>query len=617
MKGIRWIKVPLARSLLALPTILALLAVAVLAALSGAAAPPAPDQAPPLFRFAIDTPAYHAGGDAIAIIRNATLAENEPLTIQGWVATNAGISGYQYRWHSSSGAAVDVWQPVEDASIGARGDLTNAQIPYPSGHKTAGFSLTIPPPPDIEAGYYNVYLRAIDGNGAPCDILALYRLCYGNADRDSGEGYAINLDRLVAEGADSLRGGATVSSEGITIPAGGSVRLGELALSGFEQLLITYTTENAADADGRRAVLGLKSTGTHSFGTPGEKYDLTGSLCYAGLSDKPGTLLVDLSTCDYAGETWLTAYTDTPLTITAVELVYNGFGTDRVAAKLYLSADLIQNYFAGLNCMSLSGITDPTLGDVLRMEVTDDTNDPYGYFYAENLLGEADIRLDAGIYRYMVVLARAKPENAGDHAAFYLCAGHITGPSGSLTSSFLTENDGRWHYYLLDLGENPLWDGIIHGWRFDIINGNCKAGDTVDFASIQLFRTREAAEAVAARSPSDAPAFTRGAPAVEKDLCEEAASGPYVIDPTDAFVAETETTPALETAPGETDTLPAGTAPPADSLVPAGTETDPTPETTSTEALPDAGCASRVSLALLILLSVAALPLLRRRRRHA
>ncbi len=606
-------KYPLVRPLFVRLALLVLLAVVGITTV--AAAPAAPDSASPPYLFTIDTDIYRAGGQALAVIRNAELEENEALSLSGWVATDAGIASYQYRWHAANGAALDEWRPVEDAVIGRRDDLIKAGVPYESGHSTAGFTVTIPPPNGATAGYYNIYLRAIDKNGAPCDLLAFVRLCYGNADRSDAEGLSISLARLAAEGDGILRGGATATAEGITLPPGGSIRLGEYAMTNYDQVLITYTTEGASDADGRRAVLGLKSTGDHPFGIGGEKYNLTGSIAYAALADKPGTLLIDLSSCDYAGEVWLSAYTDKPLTVTAVDLVYTGYGTDRVAAKIHLSADLLPDLFSGVNCMNLAGITDPALGDVLRMEVSTDTNDPYAYFHAENLMNQADVCLDAGVYRYMVVLARAKSGNAGNHAAFYLCAGSITAPTGSLTCSFTTKNDGQWHYYLLDLGENSLWDGVIHGWRFDIINGNCRAGDTVDFASVQFFRTLEAAEAAAARSPSEGPAFLLGSPAVEKDLCEEVEATPYVIDPADAFViAESESeVPPVET---ESETPP---APDSDSVGSDTPVTEPAPAETSQkpEVPSDEGCGSRVSLSLFVLLSVSALSLVRRRRRNA
>ncbi len=208
---------------------------------AGTAAVPA---ASPAFRFTVDQSSVAEiqgkGGSLLTVRRDGTLAAGEALTLSGWVATDRGIAGYQYIWAPSGGAAT-AWQDVPDADIFARDDLTAAGVPYSGGHATAGYRLTLPPPADLTDGYYDVFVRAIDGDGAPCDFLALVRLRYGNTDADDGTSRHINPNRLLAEigAADDpsaiLRGGTTVSDAGITLPPGGRVRLGTLDLSSMSR----------------------------------------------------------------------------------------------------------------------------------------------------------------------------------------------------------------------------------------------------------------------------------------------------------------------------------------------------------------------------------------------
>ncbi len=515
------------------------------------------DARPP-YQFAIETAPFSGLDDKIRVFQDISLAEGEAFALAGWLATDEGVSGYEYLWVPEDSVSAE-WQTVKDPQIIARKDLTGAGIPYRSGHDTAGFHFDIAPPPDTEAGYYNFFLRGLDGMGNPCDMIAALRIRYGNADVDNGSSRVVHFGRLAEAAASDktlLRGEATVDAEAITLKTGGAVSLGTYNLAAFEQILITVETKGAADAAGRRAILGLKSDGDHTFGTPGEPYNMTDALVYAALPDRPGTLEMDIKACDQNGELWLTAYAEAAVKITEIKLVYNGHATDRVAAKVRFSDDLGTDYFGGANRVTLSGVDDQQLGEVLRIEVSEDTNDPYVYFYAERLLGSAGIRLSADDYSYLVLLARTPPTNVSGHACLYLCAGTIMAPTGASTHSFLAENDGEWHYYLLDLTENPTWSGLIHGWRFDIINANSLQGNYMDIASVQFFRTAEAAEAAARRDPSDEIAHAAGDPAIILDMSEEIADSDFTIDPDDMYIVEDESESESATSPvlSETDT---------------------------------------------------------------
>ncbi len=522
----------------------------------------------PTYLFAVDklldTTEHNGGGSALRILRDIAIPAGEPLTLQGWVATDEGIAGYRYMWVPEGGTAAD-WREVEEADIFPRQDLAGAGISHASGHATAGYSLSISPPAELPAGYYDIYIRAVDGMGEACDLLALLHTRYGNTDADHGQNRTVSLDRLVEEGNAALRGDAAVTATEIVLSPDGRVRLGNLNLAGFEEVRISYTL-NADPADPSASpaddvlLLGLKSDGAHSYGTPaaaGGRYNMTDSLGYAAIAGSSGTVTLSLDEVMHDGEVWLTTYADVPVRITDVTFLYNGQATDRVAAKLHFSGGMTEGNFGGVNHVDLKPLSDPVLGDVLRMEVKEATNDPYVYFYADRLLATENVRLSADEYRYMVVLARALPQNNRPHMTFYLCAGSITGATEACTYTTALQTDGEWHYYLFDLSKTENWSGLIHGWRFDIINGDSNPGDAVDFASIQFFRTPEAAAAAAARPIDASAAYSIGDPAVERDMSEEVATPTVEISPEDTYLV-TEPATDAPTEPVTTSDQPAG-----------------------------------------------------------
>ena len=485
----------------------------------------------------------------MGVLRNRHLPLGQTLTADGWLATAEGVTRYQYLW-LPVGEQAGEWQDVTTQRITARSDLSAAHIPYASGHSTAGFRLTIDPPSDATEGYYNVYIRGVDGMGVPCDLVALLNLRYGDPDRDDGKKYGISFPRVLREGEGALAGDATVTAEGIVLGEDGRVRLGDLNLTAFEQLRITYTVaeENGGVEEGRRAVLGLKSSGDHSYGAAGDPYDLTDNVLYAALpaQGEGGVLEMDLSDVTHSGELWLTGYLGCRVTVTDIELTYNGYGTDRVAAKIYLSEDLVSEYFGGSNSTVAKGVKDPLLGDVLRLEVSQDTNDPYIHFDAGALLGEYEINLDADEYKYMVLLYRAETCNNGQYMNLYLCSGNITGATEDCNQGVKLKKDGNWHYLLVDLSQKANWGGIINGWRFDYISSDSDQGDAVEFATVQFFRTYEAARTAASREIAKQQPYHCGDPAVIRDMSEEGGSegDDFVIPSEDSYVGSETVTEA-------------------------------------------------------------------------
>jgi hypothetical protein len=297
---------------------------------------------------------------------------------------------------------------------------------------------------------------------------------------------------------------------------------------------------------------------------------MTHNLVYAALPPETdqGTLDIDLTACDYGGDVWLTGYLDGSIRITGIEFIYNGYTTDRVAAKINLSGDLTGSYFTSFNRVDVMGVTDPAMGDVLRIEVKEETNDPYVHFNAGAVLRENDIVLDADEYRYMVFLYRAEPHNSHNYTMFYLCAGMITGATEACTNGFGVINDGKWHYAVMDLTEEENWIGAVNGWRFDILSGTSQPGEAMEFASVQFFRTYEAAKKAASADPMSREPFHCGDPAVLRDMSEEVGADEpdYVISPEDCYVV---TEPETEEP----------TEPESDSFTESASETLAEPET--------------------------------------
>ncbi len=515
------------------------------------------------FQFTVDAfngERVSCGGDTLGILRKQEVPYGEPLTLVGWLATPSGVAGYEYVWVPTGGGAAN-WQAAE-AAIVARPDLTKAGIPYEAGHGTAGYTLTLTPPANTSEGYYDVYVRVLTGDGGRCDFLAIHRLRYGAPDIDDQVTRTVSLERLMREGEAALHGAASVSAEGIHLKPGGAVHLGNLYLPALEGVTLRYRLEGTTELGERRAILGLTSSGEHPYGALDEACNMTANLTYGAISTATdGELKLDLSDINHHGDVWLTGWLAGELIVTEIIFTYNGKDTDRVAAKLHLSEGMT-TYLSGQNAVTAHGIADPTVGDCLRVEVLQETNDPFVHFSAGLMMEEvADVRLDAAEYKYLVLLLRASPENLHAHMTLYLCAGAISSATEACTKTFTLERDGQWHYYLLDLTNTENWTGVINGWRFDIINGDSLPGNCVDIATVQFFRTAEAAREATAQDPAKLTPYTDGEASIILDMREEAASTEdYTIPSEDTYVetdldTEPKTEPVTEppaTAPVET-----------------------------------------------------------------
>ena len=557
--------------------------------------------------FSFDT-LHTATGSAsmIRVFRDMSLELGASMEAAGWLATPEGVKGYEYAWLPTGGGPV-TWMPVSDLSICERPDLALAEVPHVTGHQTAGFSFTLTPPEGTPEGYYDVYVRALDGMGVACDMAAILSLKYGTPDEIRDSGLLISFPRIVGEGASALFGDAKITDGNIILPPDGGVRLGNIPLSAYEKLRITYTLTDTTESDDRTPVLGLKSSGRYSFGKDGEKYNVTDSLAFAALSTTANAVEIDLTDCLYNGEVWLTGHLDRKVVITSLELVSVGYGGDRVAAKINFSEN-VKSYFSGTNRADVLPVKDPVQGDVLRIEVNTETNDPYAHFNAGTLLKTADVSLDANEYKYIVILMRSFAENPHDLMMFYLCAGSIAGATEACTYRYNVKRDGQWHYYLLDLTNTENWNGLINGMRFDVLSAKCQPGQGVEFASMQFFRTYEAAAAAAAQDPAARGAYSMETdPILILDMVEEEGveNGAFVPDPADTYVVtEPETEPTTRP-PADTEddpaTQPADTTASPDPLDPDGTDS-------TTATTPGKGCRSTLPV-ISVLPVLALLPL--------
>ena len=559
------------------------------------------------YRFHLETlHTTSAGGTMIQVVRNPELERGQSLEAAGWMATAEGVSAYQYLW-LPAGGGVGEWITVKNPHITHRHDLTAAGIEYPSGHSTAGFTLSITPPEDTPEGYYDLYIRALDGMGIPCDLAALLNLRYGEPDILSESGQTVSIPRIEREGESSLLGGATVDGGQLRIPPDGRVKLGNLNLASFEAVKITYFFPKANDVKGdKTSILGLKSAGRYSYGKENESYNTTDNLVYAPLTARAGEMTLKLDDCDENGEIWLTGHLNGDVLISHVEFVAKGYTTDRVAAHINLSGDLA-TYFGGFNRTEATTVTDPALGDVLRLEVTEETNDPYAFFRVGDLLRENDILLDADEYKYLVLLYRADPAINTDRMNLYLCSGPIIGATEDCNQGATLLRDGKWHYLLVDLSQKANWGGIIHGWRFDYISGDSDPGDGVEFASVQFFRTAKAAYEVAGQNPLSKTPYKTGDPIVIRDMREEqnTENTEFALDPADTY----EITEAPAEPPAEPSTDPE-----------EGANPDPSPENSDTNTPPDTqpppkGCRSALGAPAILFTLCLFAPLFHKRKK--
>lgn len=584
---------------------------------SDISAPAAADLRRAPYVFAIDQitgGTAFGGASTIHIYEDYVFPADGVMTVQGWIATDEGISHYEYAWVSAD-HSTPVWQKASNIRIMARPDLAAAGIPYPGGHGTAGFSLDVLPPEGAGDGYYDLYIRAVTGDGIGCDLALFSHMMYGTPDYDDGEKRIISFPRLVKTQGALVN--ATADGTGLIMTNTSVAALGNINLGAFERVTLTYSLSQSYTAD-RQALVGFKSSPDRLYGDGEGQYDLTDHITALPLITEttvPQTVELDLTKVNLVSHEslYLSIYLRDGVTLILHEimLTYRGQGYDRTAAKIFFSSD-VTDKFTGVNKVSLKGFSDPVMGEVLRIEVTEETNDPYTHFNAWSLMSDYDISLTADDYKYMVVLARASAENQHSSMTFYLCAGSIYSATEACTYSHTLKTDGQWHYYVFDLTSKENWKGGINGWRFDIINGDSAPGNYVDFASIQFFRTPEAAAAAASTSVSDnITPHALGMPAVIRDDVEGAVASnePVIFEEGDWF----EETTVPETEP---ETVFEGTEP---VVTLPSEETETTVETTVTASQTDQvdGCSSLVAVSSLTILMIFPCIILKRKRSDA
>jgi hypothetical protein len=143
--------------------------------------------------------------------------------------------------------------------------------------------------------------------------------------------------------------------------------------------------------------------------------------------------------------------------------------------------------------------------------------------------------------------------------------------------------------------------------RFDIISRDCVPGNAMEFASMQFFRTREAAEAAASQRIGDLKAYDQDTdPAVIRDMTEEqeSAGGDFVMDDADTYVV----TEAPTEPPTEPSAEPSTDAPEEATVHPSAPSDGEEPPADGGDTAPKKqGCSSALSALTLTVLPVAAL----------
>lgn len=142
----------------------------------------------------------------------STVLIGQKLTFSGWLATEKGVTGYQYQLGGNS--------PVNctSYSIGANPGLAAAHIPYESGHSTASFSVTIDTSAWTE-GTSSLTLYAIDGDGNSIAFLKYSQITVKKPDG------ILSLDEIKTSGeykfAADITGNITFGAGNFTIDLNG------------------------------------------------------------------------------------------------------------------------------------------------------------------------------------------------------------------------------------------------------------------------------------------------------------------------------------------------------------------------------------------------------------
>lgn len=409
------------------------------------------------YSVTLDYPAGISAVNAPIVVNNQSYARDQKMTLSGWVKTDYQMSHYLYTLDGGK-----TWVRVN--GVISREDVK----PYcPGTYQTAGYHFDV----DLSGlldGQYDLFVRGITTTGDDIAVLAMLNLTLGNVDTESVVCREINLARL---GGDLT----------LSLQAGKPIVLGALSLGSFKSV------EVLTEGD---VTLTLAATDTDAPG----KFSLA---LQASAAEDGGIMHVaDLTKTTYAGEVTLSADQDT--LIRSIRFYYNTPDYFEGELLIHMTATPF-DYLGGMNQASAALYSDEKVGTYVKFKPTGDANDPYVYFNIRSYLKENfDYSVSADYYRYAVITVQTPAENSAGHFRLFLCAGAIRGPSGNSHVAFQAKNDGQWHRYVIPLHVEDDWLGQIHGVRFDFIDGNTKASDYANVASIGFYPDEKSAQKAAA-----------------------------------------------------------------------------------------------------------------------
>ncbi len=440
------------------------------------------------FAFAIDHVMGRQGkasGTVCGTERDLFVDRGEKLTVDGWLLTADGISGFEY--------AIDqgAWLPVADSNckIYARKDLQNGYNGMRGDASRCGFSVELSLA-SCQAGAHQVFLRGVTCRGEVCEFLAMTDLIYIGEDWD--DGFALHLSfASVADEYMQKEAKTGYTDRILTLHDGDSVCLGWYDMSLYSGATLLYQTAKGFSAKDAELLLsyGNQSQSLMTVdGSPMASGERETAISFASLTGRRELVL------QYRGSE--------PIYVIALSMSLreSRYYTEELTIRMDQTA---VGYLNGANKTISRAEYDKGVGSCLNMTVSEDTNDPYVYFpIAQYLKKERQIAVSADTYGYVVLRVRSATRNRATDFRLYLCAGTVTSPRGGYSHAFSLQNDGEWHTVILQLSALPCWTGTIHGIRLDYLEGNviC-AGDEVSLSEIVFCKTAKEAEKVAQSAP--------------------------------------------------------------------------------------------------------------------
>lgn len=409
------------------------------------------------YSVTLDHPTNTSAVNSPIVLNHQAYARDQKMTLAGWVKTDQQMSHYLYTLDGGK-----TWIRVD--GVVPRNDVKSI---CPNTYQTAGFHFDVDLTGVLD-GQYDLFVRGITMSGDEISVLAMLNLTLGNVDAESVVCREINLTRLGGDDALPLSAGQTVALGAHNL---GSFKSIEVITNGDAML-----TLSAKDTD---------APNRFSF-----------ALTPAAPEDGMQKHTADLSKVTYAGDLLLTA--DKNTVVQSIRLYYNTPDYYEGELLIHMTATPFE-YLGGMNQASAAVYADQTVGSYVRLQPTQDSNDPYVYFNIRSYLKEnLDYSVSADHYRYAVITVQTPAENSSGDFRLFLCAGAIRGPSGNSHVAFRAKNDGQWHRYVIPLYVEDDWLGQIHGVRFDFIDSNTKSTDYANIASIGFYPDEKSAQKAAA-----------------------------------------------------------------------------------------------------------------------